>query len=163
MNQDAPGNPPPPASPPPPYVAPAPPAPLTEAEARTWAMVSHLTVLLNLVTIILGVVAPLAIYLFLKDRSRYVAFHAMESFVFQLIAWAAAGRVLTIMWAITWALVPFGIGLLCIPFALVISIALGLLPIAALVYGVYGGIEANQGKDFRYWLIGDWVRNRMPA
>ena len=32
-----------------------------------------------------------------------------------------------------------------------------------LVYGVYAGLEANQGKDFRYWLIGDWVRSIVPA
>ena len=24
-------------------------------------------------------------------------------------------------------------------------------------------LEANQGKDFRYWLVGDWVRSIVPA
>ena len=28
----------------------------------------------------------------------------------------------------------------------------------SLVYGVVGGIQASQGQDFRYWLVGDWVR-----
>jgi uncharacterized protein len=27
------------------------------------------------------------------------------------------------------------------------------------VYGVIGAIQTNQGQDFRYWLIGDWVRS----
>src|SRR5256885_13126322 len=49
----------------------------------TWAMVAHLTVLLNLVTGFLGVVAALVIYLVFKDRSRYVAYQSLQAFVFQ--------------------------------------------------------------------------------
>jgi hypothetical protein len=28
---------------------------------------------------------------------------------------------------------------------------------------VVGGIQANQGEDFRYWLVGDWefVREKL--
>ena len=58
-------------------------------------------------------------------------------------------------WAITGALSAVIIGLLCIPFACVISA----MPLVALIYGVYAGIQCNQGQDFKYWLIGDWFRN----
>jgi uncharacterized Tic20 family protein len=162
MSQDVPGNPP-PSAPSPAYVPPVPPAPLSDTEARTWAMVAHLSVLLNLVTGFLGVVAALVIYIIFKDRSRYVAYQAMQSFVFQLIFWAGGGLAIGLIWGITGALSAIVVGLLCIPFALLFTIVLALMPLVALVYGVYGALEANQGKEFRYWLIGDWVRNIVPA
>ena len=165
MNQDVPGNPLPPAPPPPANVppAPTPPAPLSEAEARTWAMVAHLSVLLNLVTGFLGVVAALVIYIIYKDRSKFVGYQAMQSFVFQLIFWAGGGLAIGVIWAITGALSAVLVGVLCIPFSLLFTIVLAMMPLVALVYGVYGGLEANQGKEFKYWLIGDWVRTIVPA
>ena len=165
MNQDVPGNPPPAGYlPPTPPMQPQPaPALLSEADARTWAMVAHLSVLLNLVTGFLGVVAALVIYIVFKDRSRYVAYQAMQAFVFQLIFWAGGGLAIGLIWAITGALSAVLIGILCVPFALILTVALGLMPLVALIYGVYGGLETNQGKDFSYWLIGGWVRNIVPA
>jgi uncharacterized Tic20 family protein len=169
MNADAPGGMPseqPPAEIPPnpspvnpPPVSPAPAAPLSDSEARTWAMLAHLSVLLNLVTGFLGVIAPLIIYLIYKDRSRYVAYQSMQAFVFQLIWWGGGGLIIGAIWAITGVLSAIVVGLLCIPFALLATLVLALMPLVALVYGVYAGIEVNQGKDFRYWLIGDWVRS----
>jgi hypothetical protein len=29
------------------------------------------------------------------------------------------------------------------------------------VYGIVAAVEASQGKDFKYWLIGDWVRGTL--
>nr|HID12339.1 DUF4870 domain-containing protein [Anaerolineae bacterium] len=59
------------------------------SEERTWAMLAHLSVLLNLVTGLLGLVGALVIYL--------------------------------------------------------------------------GGIQCSQGQDFRYWLVGDWVRGTLTG
>ena len=39
-------------------------------------------------------------------------------------------------------------------------LSLGLF-FAALVYGVVGAIQCSQGQDFRYWLVGDWVRGTI--
>ncbi|MCC7362674.1 MAG: DUF4870 domain-containing protein [Anaerolineales bacterium] len=152
---------PPPVTPPASPVPPAPPAPLSDSQVRTWAMLAHLTVLLNLVTGFLGVVAPLVIYVLFKERSRYVAFQAMQSFVFQLIWWAGGGLLIAAVWGVTSALSALLVGLLCVPFALIITLVAGLMPVVALIYGVYGAIEANAGEDFRYWLIGDWVAPRV--
>ncbi len=157
MSAEQPPLPPAPVPPAAPYTPPPPPSPLSDADARTIAMLAHLSVLLNLVTGFLGVIAPLVIYLIYKERSRYVAFQAMQSFVFQLIWWAGGGLIIGAVWAVTGALSAIFIGLLCVPFALIITVLAGLMPVVALVYGVYGGIEANAGKDFKYWLIGDWV------
>jgi uncharacterized protein len=127
--------------------------PLSESDERLWAMLAHLSVLLNLVTGFLGVFAPLVIYLVFKDRSRFVAYQSMQSFVFQLVFWAGGGVLVGVLWAMTGILSVFLIGLLCIPFALLFS----LIPLGALVYGVIGGIQVYQGQDFRYWLVADWV------
>ncbi len=128
--------------------------PLSPSDERTWAMLAHLSVLLNLVTGFLGVIAALVIYLVYKDRSRYVAFQSMQAFVFQLIVWVGGGLLTGLVWTVTGLLSAVLIGILCIPLACVIT----LLPLVALVYGIVGAIQCNSGLDFRYWLIGDWVK-----
>jgi uncharacterized protein len=128
--------------------------PLSASDERLWAMLAHMSVLLNLVTGFLGVFAPLVIYMIYKDRSRFVAFQSMQSFIFQLIFWAGGGVLVGVMWAMTGILSAILIGLLCIPFAILFSV----LPLGAIVYGVIGGIQAYQGQDFRYWLVADWVK-----
>ncbi len=120
-------------------------------------MLAHLSVLLNLVTGFLGVVAALAIYLVYKDRSRYVAYQSMQAFVFQLIWWVGGGILAGITWAATGVLSMIVVGLLLIPVACLIS----LLPLASLIYGIVGAVQTNNGQDFRYWLIGDWVRGEL--
>lgn len=134
-----------------------PPVPLSEADERQWAMFAHLSILLNLVTGFLGVVAPLVIYMIYKDRSRYVAYHSLQSLIFQLVWWVGGGFLIGAAWAITGILSAVLIGLLCIPVALVLS----LIPLAALGYGIYGGVQVSQGRDFKYWLVGDWVRGTL--
>jgi len=134
-----------------------PPPPLSPSDERTWAMLAHLSVLLNLVTGMLGPVAALIIYLVFKDRSRYVAYHSLQSLIFQLIAWVGGGVLVGIAAALAGVLSAVVIGLLCWPSVAVLA----LLPLAALVYGVIGGIQCSQGQDFRYWLVGDWVRGTL--
>lgn len=132
--------------------------PLSPSDERTWAMLAHLSVLLNLVTGFLGPVAALVIYLIYKDRSRYVAYQSLQAVIFQLIGWVGGGVIIGAIWAVTGILSALVIGLLCIPFALLFTLLIGLLPMAALVYGVYAAIQTSQGQDFSYWLVGDWVR-----
>ena len=122
-------------------------------------MFAHLSILLNLVTGFLGVVAPLVIYMIYKDRSRYVAYHSLQSLIFQLVWWVGGGFLIGAAWAITGVLSAVLIGLLCIPVALVLS----LIPLAALGYGIYGGVQVSQGRDFKYWLVGDWVRGTLTS
>jgi len=135
------------------------PQPLSPADERTWAMLAHLSVLLNLVTGFLGVGAALLIYLIYKDRSRYVAYQAMQAFLFQLLFWAGGGVLIGVMWAIVGALSAILVGILLIPIALLLTPVFLILPLVALVYGVIGSIETSNGKDFRYWLVSDWALN----
>jgi uncharacterized Tic20 family protein len=133
--------------------------PLSPADERTWAMLAHLSVLLNLVTGFLGVGAALLIYFIYKDRSRYVAYQSMQAFLFQLVFWAGGGLLIGAMWAIVGALSAILIGILLIPFAVVLTLLFLVMPVVALVYGVLGSIQTSNGEDFRYWLIGDWALN----
>ncbi len=129
----------------------------TTSEERNWAMAAHLSSLINLVTGILGPVVAGVIYLSYKDRSRYIAYHALQSLILQLIVWVGGGLLVTITWTVTGLLSLVVIGLCLIPFAILIS----LLPVIAPVYAVVGAIQTSQGADFRYWLIGDWVRGTL--
>ena len=130
------------------------PQPLSPSEERTWAMLAHLSVLANLVTGFLGPLVALIIYLVNKDRSRYVAYHALQSFYFQLVFWVGTGIVATVSWIVSGILAAVLIGCLCMPVSLILS----LLPLGALIYGIIGAVECNAGRDFKYWLVSDWVK-----
>ncbi len=124
------------------------------SDEKTWATLAHLSVLVNLFTGILGPVVALVIYLAHKDKSRYVAYQALQSLLLQLIVWVGGGTLIAIAWIVTGLLTLAIVGLCLIPFAILLSLA----PVIAPVYGVVGAVKTSQGEDFRYWLIGDWVR-----
>ena len=133
------------------------PAPLSQADERTWAMLAHLSVLVNLFTGVLGPVVALIIYLMFANRSKYVAYHAMQSFLFQLAVWYGIG----VIWGIVGILSAVLIGVILIPFACVLTpfflVGMAIAPI----YGIFGAIQTSQRQDFKYWLIGDWVRGTL--
>lgn len=133
------------------------PAPLSPEEERQWAMIAHLGVLANLVSGFLGPVVPLVIYMVYKERSRYVAYQALQGLIFQLIWWVGGGILAGVMWTISGVLSAVVIGVLCMPLACIFSA----MPLVALGYGIYGGIQCSQGQDFKYWMVGDWVRSTL--
>ena len=136
-----------------------PPVPLTPSEERSWAMLAHFSILLNLVTGLLGMAGALVIYLAYQNRSRYVAYHALQSLIFQLIVWLGGCILTAVVWIITGVLSAVLVGLICIPFAVIISA----IPLAGVIYGIVGGIQCNQGQDFCYWMVGDWVRGTLTG
>ena len=140
-----------------PSTSPGPAQLLTPAEERQWAMLSHFSVLLNLFTVFLGTLAPLIIYLVYKESSRFVAFHSLQALIFQSICWFG-GSVFAVASGFLSGIIP-GIGLVCLPLTCIFAV----LPVVALVYGVVGGIHTNQGQDFKYWLVGDWVQSALST
>jgi hypothetical protein len=134
------------------------PAPATtnmpNSDERLWAMLAHLSYLLNFVTGLLGLVAAFIIYLIYRDRSAYIARQALQSTFFQLITWVGGGTLVAAAWVISSILTVVGIGCLLMPFALLLTIAI----LAAPVYAVVGAIDCNAGRDFNYWLVGDWIK-----
>jgi uncharacterized protein len=145
------------------FASPIPAQPLPQSEEHTWGLLSHLSVLLNLITGFAGPIVALIIYLVYKDRSRFVAYHALQSMVFQLIWWYGGGILIGAMWAVVGALSAIVIGVVLIPIALPITCVLALLPIGAVIYGVVGAVQTSQGQDFKYWLVGDWVRGTLTG
>jgi hypothetical protein len=83
----------------------------------------------------------------------------MQAFIFQLVWWLGGGLLVGLVWATTGILSLLIVGLVLIPLACVVS----LIPLAALIYGIVGAVDCNNGKDFRYWLIGDWVRGELTG
>jgi uncharacterized protein len=100
----------------------------------------------------------LVIYLLYKDRSRYVAYQSLQAFFFQLIFWAGGGILIGATWAFVGALSMVIIGIFLIPVAILLTILFLAMPVIALVCGTVGGLQCNEGADFRYWLVGEWVR-----
>ena len=131
--------------------------PLSQSEERTWAMLAHLSVLVNLFTAILGPVVALIIYLIFRDRSRYVAYHSLQSFINQLIWWVGGGFIIATAWIISGLLSVVLIGLFLMPFACLFSF----MPIISVVQGVIGAVKTSQGEDYKYWWVGDWVRGTL--
>jgi uncharacterized protein len=137
--------------------------PLSPAEERTWSLLAHLSILLNLVTGFAGPIAALIIYLVYKDRSRKVAYQALQAMIFQLICWYGGGLLIGAMWVTVAALSVILIGIILIPIAIVMTLFLAVLPVGAVIYGIIGAIQVNQGQDFKYWLVGDWVRSTLTG
>jgi hypothetical protein len=68
-------------------------------------------------------------------------------------------------WTISGALTAVLIGLCLMPFVLLITVVLALLvlilPLAQLGYGLYAAYETYQGRDFRYWQVGESLEKEM--
>jgi uncharacterized Tic20 family protein len=132
---------------------------LAPGDERTWGMLSHLSVILNLVTGFGGPIAAFIIYLVYKERSRFVAYHALQSLVFQLNCGVGGGAIAGIAWAISGVLTTVVIGLFLMP----VACALSLLPLGGFIYSIIGAVKVNQGEDFKYWLVGDWMRGTLTG
>lgn len=134
-------------------------SPMNPADEHVWATLAHLTVLINLFTGFLGPVAALIIYLIFASRSRYVAYHAIQSFLFQLVVWCGLG----VMWGVVGLASAVLVGVVLIPLACVLTpIFLVGMAIAPL-YGVWGAIQTSQGRDFQYWWVGSWMRGILAG
>ncbi len=145
----------------------------------TAAMLAHASALLTLILgmaggvgALVGPAVPLAMYLGYRERSRFVAFHALQSFVYQVagvLSYAVLAAVLAVWVAIAWTasglLSAVLVGLLLMPFALLLTLLMVLLlvcaPFSWLAYGLYAAYQVYQGRNFRYWLIGEWLEREV--
>ena len=121
---------------------------MSPQDERTWAMLSHLSVLGWPITGFLPV-APLIIWLVYNDRSRRVGFHALQSLGYQ-VAWLVLGTVAGFL-ATIFVFLTLGFGLLLV---VPLAIVLGLVPF---VHGCYAAYKVNQGVDYRYPFVADRI------
>ncbi len=118
-------------------------------DERTWSVLSHLSIFLNLVTGFLGPVASFIVWLVYRDRSQKVAFQALQSTVYQG-AWLV---ILAAGWAITGLLTVILIGFLLVPGMAVISVF-------PFLHSAYAAYKVSQGEDYRYPFVADLIENR---
>ncbi len=149
------------------------------ANERTWAALAHASILLTFalgvstggLAVALPALVPLIIWLAFRERSSFVAFHAMQATIFQLgslVVWIlilVGGLVILVpTWIITILLLIVLVGLLLLPLALLLTVALPVvlvaLPLVSLVYGMYGAFEVYEGRPFRYQWVADWIESR---
>jgi len=109
------------------------------AEDRNWAMAAHLGALVS-AWFALGLIAPLVVLLLAGQRSEFVRKHATESLNFQI------GLLIYSIVAVVLGIVTLGIGLIVIvPVAIVVAVV-------ALVLIIKAGVDASNGREFRYPL-----------
>jgi uncharacterized Tic20 family protein len=118
-------------------------------EERTFSVLSHLSMFLNLLTGFLGPVVALIIWLLYKDRSRKVAFHALESMWYQ-IGWLV---ILAVGWTVTGLLTMVLVGFLLIPVMAVVSV----MPF---VHAAYAAYRVSKGEEYRYPVAADLTDGR---
>ena len=141
-----------------------------DQEQRLLAALSHASVFFAGI----GIVVPIVVYVTQQAKSKSTTFHALQALVYQLV-----GMVLTFLFPVCLvglvfitAFVPtltesavtfeqyMGVNLIFMSAAI---LALMLGGIAFIIYGMIGAVQAYQGKDFRYALIGRWVEKRFPT
>jgi uncharacterized protein len=122
---------------------------ISAQEERTWSVLSHLSMFLNLLTGFLGPVAALIIWLVYKDRSREVAFHALQSMWYQ-IGWLV---ILAVGWTVTGLLTMILVGFLLIPVMAVVSVV-------PFVHAAYAAYKAGKGDEYRYPVAADLTDGR---
>ncbi len=96
---------------------------LPTSDEKTMSILSHV------LTLVVGFIAPLIVYLIKKDQSTFIAYHARESFNFQITL-----LIIIIILAIT------VIGILLI----------WLVGLAALVFVIIATLKASEGKLYKY-------------
>jgi uncharacterized Tic20 family protein len=130
------------------------------SDEKLLAMFSHFSVFLG------GIILPIILYFVQKDKSKFVAFHALQSIFFHLI-YLAVVFVLVIFLFLVLAITGvfshsshhpgagffMGMGLFYV--GLFGSIIL------AIAYGIYMGIKAYNGEMKRYFLVGEWAYKKV--
>jgi uncharacterized Tic20 family protein len=104
------------------------PAPLSPSDERLWATLAHVGPILT------SFLAPLLIWLILRDRSRFVDDQGKEALNFQIF--------LAIVYVVGVLTTFILIGFLILPAAWILSI----------VFGIQGAIVAGRGELYRYPL-----------
>jgi uncharacterized Tic20 family protein len=146
------------------------PQPLAERpsqDERIMAALSNVMVLIFMI----GLVVPIVIWITQKDKSRYVAFQALQATVYQialvLLYFLSFGCYFASFFGVFSGTAVLSAAnsnftpeaLLFVPFLVLGSMmCLGILGI---LYGLYAAIMTFQGKDFHYIVIGKLLERNL--
>ena len=108
-----------------------------DPDARTWAMIAHLSALVGLLGNGIGfLLGPLFVWAFKKDRHPFVDEQGKEAINFQLSVLIVGAAAVVLMFTIIGIVV-------AIPVLILVAIV-------AVVFPIVAGIRANQGEHYRY-------------
>lgn len=143
----------------------------SNSNERTLAGLAHASVLLGAFTNgVGGTIAALLIWATQREKSAYAAWQALQAAVYQLLGIA----VFSITWCCwlvfyfaTW--IPLFASIEQDPDVLppIFWVGLGsmIIPLAIMglwtLYGLWGAVQAFQGKPFRYAFVGSWVERYL--
>ena len=132
-------------------------------ENRLLAALAHASIVAQGIGILVGVL----VYITQRDKSRYVAFQALQAAVFQLV-----NLIITVIIWLFWGAC-YGLSMIPLiiqaennpnaapPAIFWISMASMIIPLIFMVvvgvYGLWGGVRTWQGADFRYLFLGGWL------
>jgi uncharacterized Tic20 family protein len=120
----------------------------------------------------MGVIAPILIWITQKEKSKYVAFQSLQALTYQLtmiLAWFVGMGCYMFSFFGTFFTLPFSdssqsasplfaLGFI-IPFLVFGAIFIG--GFFFVIYGIVGAVITFQGKPFRYVIIGNRVERFM--
>lgn len=116
--------------------------PLNDSDAKTWALVVHLSALLQFVIpLIGGLIAQIALFVLFKDRHRFVRYNAAEALngtIAALIVSLAMGAIFTVITIVTFGIGAFLFGLMFIPTAV------------QAIFAIIGAVKSYQGEWWNY-------------
>jgi uncharacterized Tic20 family protein len=139
-------------------------------EERLLAALCHISIIFST----MGVIVPIVIYINARERSKPLAFQAMQSMLYHVacIVWAI---VYTVAWTIIFlaftgifgAVVSTGPEEAFAVMFTVIMVAFVVLLFAGLfivyVLGIVGAIQTIRGRMFKYPLIGNWLEQWLAG
>lgn len=151
-------------------------------DERLWSSIAHgsiwLTVLGGLftggVSVPFSLFIPLAIFLYWRKRSDFVAFQALQAFAVQALVTvgiALAAFVGGIVWVvgllIALLLMIVLVGFILVPVWALVGVAgavgLALAPFVALIFGTVGALQTYAGRDFQYPKLGRWLDRQLAS
>lgn len=149
---------------------------------RRWAALAHASTLLTAAVALpsfgagtlLTVFIPLLIYLAFRNRSDYVAFHALQAFTIQLVGtvgWFTLVLVGGVAWGlmllVSLVLILVLVGAVLFPMILLLGalafVASFALPLGMVIYSIIAAVETWNGHDYRYPYIARWVERQLVA
>lgn len=113
---------------------------LVTRDDKLWATAAHVAGFAGYVFALGQYIAPLVLFFMFKEKSKFVAFHALQSLFFQLLVLVAG----TLSGLLTHLLVGY--------------LLLAVVAIAAIVYPILIARRAFVGEWAEYWLVGRWAR-----
>ncbi|MFN8379185.1 MAG: DUF4870 domain-containing protein [Anaerolineae bacterium] len=152
---------------------------LSEDE-RLWSSIAHLSIWITVlgglftggVVVPFSIFIPLAIFLYWRKRSDFVAFQALQAFAVQVlitVGVALAMFVGGIVWGlglvIALLLMIVLVGFILVPLWAIVGVVGALVlmvaPFVALVFGTMGAVRTYNGRDFQYPSVGRWLDRRL--